>query len=336
MPELSLAEQTLIQEAASFATSTYDNSVPSNLSGSWEVLGDPISDPNSGYEATVYINRTDKRIYYANTGTNDFLDVGSWPDAYFGANSDQYSFLLQKSAELNNRVQVGGDLEGFTILTAGHSLGELLSQVQSHVFGWTGVGFDGPGAQPIINDADFAQLLTNEGITPVGGSNFISMTTEGVGIFGGGVVGLTGEDIEGVRVGYVALDSSVASGVFNALLTLYSANPGVGYLIGKLLTGAAIHDMDGINEGVQARNISINPDGGVTLDNLQNFIIRDPDGNQITLRTDADGNVALDADGNPIYEITVINSEGEAHVIEFDYTGKPLNGPAGLRRLLME
>jgi hypothetical protein len=169
MTTLSLQEETLIKEASQFSNGTYTGS---GGSGAWEILYS-LNDATSGYQATIYINRDTKRIYFANTGTNERQDVTSWPDAYTGAGSSQYSYMLTEAQKINQRVQSGGDLAGYKIFTTGHSWGELMSQIQTYVFGWTGVGFDGPGAAQVVNDSRFSDLLTQKNIIPIGGGNFI-------------------------------------------------------------------------------------------------------------------------------------------------------------------
>ncbi|MHB1352658.1 MAG: hypothetical protein ACYC5S_01110 [Thiobacillus sp.] len=330
MSTLSLQEETLIKEASQFANGTYTGS---GGSGVWKVFR-AYNDQASGYQATVYINHDTKRIYFANTGTNERLDIASWPDAYTGAGSDQYDYMLTEAQKLNQLVQPDGDLAGYTIYTTGHSWGELMGQIQTYVFGWTGVGFDGPGAAQVVNDPRFGDLLTQKNIIPIGGNNFISINTEGLWVFGGGIVGSTGIDIEGTRKGYVSLESSTASGITHLLLTVVTANPGLGYIIGDLLTGVAQHDMSGIDEAIQAGSFTLDDDGGDIQRELQNFVVDDGKGNRISFKTDNAGNIVFDQNGNPLYELTLVGENGEKYTLDFDYQGKSLNEPSGFETLV--
>ena len=330
MSTLSLQEETLIREASQFANGTYTGS---GGSGVWKVFR-TYNDQASGYQATVYINHDTKRIYFANTGTNERLDVASWPDAYTGAGSDQYDYMLSEAQKVNQLVQPDGDLAGYTIYTTGHSWGELMGQIQTYVFGWTGVGFDGPGAAQVVNDPRFGDLLTQKNIIPIGGDNFISINTEGLWVFGGGIVGSMGVDIEGTRKGYVSLESSTASGITHLLLTVVTANPGLGYIIGDLLTGVAQHDMSGIDEAIQTGSFTLDDDGGDIQRELQNFVVDDGKGNKISFKTDSAGNIVSDENGNPLYELTLVGENGEKYTLDFDYQGKSLNEPSGFETLL--
>jgi len=329
--EISAQEQLLLVETSSFQNSAYDpyqqNSIPLV---NYRVEKDINYESTSGFQAKIYINDADKKIYFANTGTNGLKDVASWINAYTGAGSSQYSDMLKEANAINKKVQAGGEYEGYTIISTGNSWGELMAQVQTYVFGWTGVGYDGPGGGQIVSDPRFEAILEEQGITAVKGSNFISMNIDGVGPFGAGIVGFTGIDIPNVRDGSVTVEDSTSSGIGNIMFTILASNPLVGYLVGKGLFGVAVHvDSESIATAIQKGDFELDNDGGATTRALKQFVVRDPEtGNQITIKTNPDGSLATDADGNPIYEITRY-VDGEEIKEIYDYQGKSLNEPSG-------
>ena len=78
-----ITDQQFVREGAAFSQSTYGN-VVALPPGNWTVLDRKQISTDSGYQATVYVDRDAKRVFYANTGTNDLKDVAAWKDAVFG------------------------------------------------------------------------------------------------------------------------------------------------------------------------------------------------------------------------------------------------------------
>src|SRR6266849_3958081 len=176
----SAADQQRVQEGAAFSVGSYNTTV-TLPPGNWSV---ERINANSGYQAAIYIDRDAKQVFVANTGTNDLSDVKSWPDALFGARSQQFKDMLLTGNEIKARTGTGGDLEGYTVQTTGHSWGELMAQLMTFVFGWQGTGFDGPGAKLVIDDSRFTQTLQQLNMTAVQGTDFISCDTAGLNIPG--------------------------------------------------------------------------------------------------------------------------------------------------------
>jgi hypothetical protein len=267
-----LNDTDLIKLGADFSDRAYGQRTDP-LSSGWEPLGQPI-ETASGYEARVYVNRTTHEVFYANTGTNERKDTQAWTDAVFGPKSQQFNDMLFQSKLIDNEVKNGGllDIQNYTVYTTGHSWGELMGQAQTYTFGWTGVGFDGPGAALVVNDARYSTLLQGQNITAAAGTDFITVDTTGLGPLGGGLVGHAGVDIPGAAQYQVTLPDSFKSGVFNAFTAGFGgANWGIpGVLIGgiggKLYTGVELHPMSGINQAIQAGQfVSVNEDVTINL-----------------------------------------------------------------------
>ena len=75
----------------------------------WEQLGWLPDDPDTGFSAGAYRNRSTNEIVIAYTGTNDGVDVGSWlgmggfpAPQIFGAM--EYYFKIKTDNPRNNRV----------------------------------------------------------------------------------------------------------------------------------------------------------------------------------------------------------------------------------------
>ncbi len=337
---MAIADQQLVKEGAVFSLGSYGEPVTLPL-GNWEVLRTFKND--SGYQATVYVDHDSKRIFYANTGTNDLKDVTSWPDALFGPASQQFTDMLVAARSINTRLGIGGDLEGYTPVTTGHSFGELMAQIQTYVFGWRGVGYDGPGAGMVINDSRFTQILQDQNLTAAQGTNFISCNTAGLGPLGGGSIGSLGSDIGGTRQCTVTLESSTASGIFNLLSTVVATNPWTalaGFLVGKMATAIGLHDMGGINTAIQDGRFDVAPDSqtippsNFQLNLPQPFAIDDGQGNVVGTMTDGYGRVVTDENGNPIFSVMFNAGNNVEATFRFNSNGVPVaDAPTGSQTL---
>ncbi len=247
----------LIKLGADFSERAYGRRTDALPSG-WTPLR--TIDAASGYQAKVYVNRTTREVFYANTGTNDQKDAKGWTDAVFGPKSTQFNDMLFQSSRISSEIKSGGilDIKDYTVYTTGHSWGELMGQAQTYTFGWTGVGFDGPGARLVVSDARFSTVLSGLNITAARGTDFITVDTTGLGFLGGGTIGLLGSDIPGVSRFNVTLPGSLESGAFNSFTAAVGLVAGglpglaIGGLSGKIYTGVALHDMSGINQAIQA------------------------------------------------------------------------------------
>jgi hypothetical protein len=235
----------LIKLGAEFSERAYGKRTDLLPSGWVELLS---IDKASGYQAKVYVNHTTHEIFYANTGTNDGLfgqDAQGWSDAVFGPRSPQFQDMLLESSLINDEVKNGGirNIQGYTVYTTGHSWGELMGQAQTYTFGWTGVGYDGPGAGLVVSDSRFSTMLQAQNITAVGGTDFITVDTTGLGPMGGAFIGDIGANISGTAQFNVTLPSSSQSGAFNIFTAaaggVVAGLPGIvlGGVGGKVYTG---------------------------------------------------------------------------------------------------
>jgi len=340
---MAITDQQLVKEGAVFSLGAYGEPV-TLPPGNWTILkvGGQIS-TESGYQAIVYVDETAKRVFFANTGTNDWKDVASWRDAVFGPQSQQFKDMLFESNKIKTRLGEGGDLAGYTIATTGHSWGEPMAQIQTYVFGWNGVGYDGPGAKLVIDDPRFAQILQDQNLTAAQGTNFISCNTAGLGLLGGGSIGSLGSDIGGTRQCTVTLESSTASGIFNLLSTVVATNPWTalaGFLVGKMATAIGLHDMGGINTAIQDGrfDVALDPQT-IPLSNFQPgtpqpFAIDDGQGNVISTMTDGYGRVVTDESGSPIFSIMANAGNNVIATFRFNSNAAPVSDvPTGAQTL---
>jgi Ca2+-binding RTX toxin-like protein len=316
----------------------------------WVPLRDPttgidlIPNESNGFQARAYISSDpgDKRIFVAVAGTNDGKDVASWSSAVTGwdAGAQQFKDGLDFAAKIDNIVKNNPQYAGYSISASGHSFAEGFVQMFTYTFGWDGVGYDGIGAGAIIRSTGYTQYLASQNITPVGGTNFISCNTAGVGPFGGGIVGSAGPNIEGTRQCTVTLENSTASGVFNVMSTILASNPLLGFVLGKLVTGVKLHDMDGIDQAIQNGSYEVAPDSqtvpspGVVFPRLDPFAIDDGQGNMLSTLIDSNGNVVTDGNGTPILNLEIATGGNAKAVYHVSDNGTSLNAPNGAQALL--
>ena len=327
---LNQEDRSVIKTASALSVVAYEKTNESIQlpAGNWQLLEDSglafINDQNSGYQARIYVNHDTKQIFFANAGTNDLKDVAGWPSAYLGLQSNQFKDALTAGAAVDNLVKRDPAYSGYTIITTGHSWGELLAQTQAYTFGWQGIGFDGPGAALVVQSSAYQQLANNLGIAPVGQTDFISCNTQGFSLLGGGVVGSFGANIGGTRECTVALPGSTSSVVFNVLTTALSSNPLVGFGLGKLLGGVLLHSMEGINQAVQQDRFYVEESTTSNANHFSAFNYQDAAGNRVTTLQDSQGNVLLDNYGFPRVQVS-LKDGSTTRTQQFDSSGKVIN-----------
>ncbi|MEA3194555.1 MAG: hypothetical protein QOD26_2888, partial [Betaproteobacteria bacterium] len=330
MPDLSAQQKEFVQTGSTMAVVGYGDVPPG---GNWNPVEGVQANTASGFQAQVYVNTTTNQLWVAVAGTNDAKDVAAWPGAQVGwsAAPDQFKDALTFGKAVENLVGPGGTYAGFSVNTSGHSWGELLSQLLTYTFGWNGVGFDGPGAGAVISSSGFTSEAASQGITPVGGTNFISCNTAGLiniggfPLFGGGFIGSLGPDIAGTQSCTVEVSNSLASGLIALMITVASSNPLLGWLVTKIVEGVLLHDMKAnINPAVQSGNFSVNGQpAGTSAPTPATY--SDEFGNSLSTVTDGNGNVVTDTNGNIVYSAQLVAENGVKSSIQFTGGGQVLS-----------
>jgi len=309
-----------VQTGSALALAAYNNvQTVETSTGVWKLVDiDALNEigKTSGYQVRVYANEQTQQLWIANAGTNDLKDVQAWPSVLFGWESAQNQVTDAVAAALIVKDLVENPFSryvDYTYNTSGHSFGETLAQIQSYVLNAPGVGFDGPGASAIINSEGFRQLLAEQGIVPTGDSHFISVDIDGLLFAGGGIVGDIGSDIPGTREFSMEHPGSIPSSIFNLVIPFLASTPAgaaITYILGRLLTGTALHGMEDINNAVQNgkfAEVLRNPNTGAQYIDYDNatlyfdpvtrtyqFSSSDPSGQAqatYSLRQDSDGNL---------------------------------------------
>jgi hypothetical protein len=258
-----MATNQAIQVTAKLALASYGN--PTQLPAGWSQISDlrlNNIDNASGYQAKVYVNSATREIIFANTGTNDKFgenkDKAAWNTVISGDVSNQVKEAIQSASIVKALVQTaGGAYENFTVTTTGHSWGGTIAQVQANTFGWKGTSFDAPGAGKIVGDASYTSYLQSQGITPAGATDFTSCKTGGFALLGGSLVSEFGTNMLGISQCQVDLPSNTGWTLVNGILTI--ATGGVGFALGKIISGVAQHGMQGIDAAVQNGLFHVTP-----------------------------------------------------------------------------
>ena len=336
MAILTPAQTQLVQTGSALATVAYGTGAPPF---GFVLLSDPatnipiadlaIRNTTSGFSAQTYVNTSTQQIFIGIAGTNDLKDVAyGWPSAYLGWNSNaaQLQDALTYGKQLQDFIASRPEYAGYTVSSAGHSLGESFSQMYTYTFGWKGVGFDGVGAGSIINSAGYLNFAQSLNINIAQGTDFISLNTSGLGInigglslFSGGGVGSTGFNIDGTIVGTINTSAGVALGGVSALFTLAG-----GWLLApitKLFSSVVLHDMSAIiNPAVQQGHFSVNGSVANISSNNVPFTYTDEFGNTVQTKLDAFGNVIEDGNGFAIFNATVLSNDGS--YLQFDFNAQ--------------
>ncbi len=295
---------------------------------------DKYLNSGSGYQAKVFVNSFTKEIFVGNAGTNDGKDVANWPTVLTGGGSSQIRDSLGLGKRIDDLVKgnITEDLslQGYTVTASAYSWGGAPGQVQASTFGWKYVGYDAVGGGAIVNGADYQNLVSELGINPVGkAADSISCRVAGWGPFGGSGVELMGSDIDGTRTCTMELANSAISGGLSALYTFATSNTPWGFLVkslgSKLASTVALHDIDNINDAVQAGKFKLDGVDQTPVEPAyQPFSFTDDEGNILRTKLDAQGNVLLGADNKPLLELT-LNDSANSKVVEVSMgcDGKP-------------
>lgn len=260
---VSKADQEKILLMGQFAEASY-STLPVDF-GKWQKIpfdGDinGLNNPLSGFQASVWVNHDTQQIVMGIAGTNDLVDVLSWPTALLGTVTPHIEDTVAAGKRVNDLVAGDGPYAGYSVQVTGHSLGGEMAQIVADTFGWSGVSFDGPGAKRVVDGDEFRTVLAKQGIVPAGGAvDFIDLNIDGEGRYGGSSIGECGINIDGTRQFYTrsALTEALAAGQENAS----HGQDDVGDSLLKFgnsffvhLPGIALHD-------VRVGNISDRPHG---------------------------------------------------------------------------
>ncbi|WP_232209759.1 hypothetical protein [Chlorobium ferrooxidans] len=124
---------------------------------------------NSGFDASVFINSNEKKIWIGVAGTNKYSeDMLAWFNLLSdnSLNNQHYIDAIKFGDSLNKEIQANPLYSDYSIKVSGHSLGVFEAQILSYVFRWSGWGIDGPGAYGLIKTDGFGKALRDLHIIP--------------------------------------------------------------------------------------------------------------------------------------------------------------------------
>lgn len=103
-----------------------------------------------------------KQVVVSYRGSDNLLSGDAAADAAFGTGSwnQQFTDAAAFTASVKSDKSVAPLLTttgGYTLLTAGHSLGGGIAQLMGKMFGVDGASYDAPGANAVANSAEFLQ-----------------------------------------------------------------------------------------------------------------------------------------------------------------------------------
>jgi hypothetical protein len=201
----------------------------------------------SGFYGVAYRNPQTNEIAVAYRGTDGMSDMNANTTFVNGGWNPQFTHAAKFTADVKAlTVGDGARYQGAKMLTTGHSLGDGIAQMMAKMFNLDGTGFEGPGANRVVQNAQFAVVK----------GQYASDTTGQIGSYttyraAGSAISSVGTHLGGVE-NMVNLSNGSAIGLAGAVIGIVGvASGGVGSIFfGALGFGATNvadkHRMDGI------------------------------------------------------------------------------------------
>ena len=161
---------------------------PPEKIGNWTRIGDPQSNPSSGFFGVAYVNNVTKEVVVSFRGTDNVLagDLkasiailnGNWHPQF------QDAAAFTASVKGDERVAKMLSDQGYTLLTTGHSLGGGIGQFIAKMFDLNGASFDAPGANAVTNSQGFLRAKAQFAPDSTGeiGAQYFNYIVQGSGI----------------------------------------------------------------------------------------------------------------------------------------------------------
>lgn len=124
----------------------------------WAYVKDSGSS-TSGFYGVAYRNPQTNEIAVAYRGTDGMSDLKADTTFANGGWNPQFTDAAKFTADVKG-LTTGGDerYQGAKLLTTGHSLGDGIAQIMGKMFSLDGTGFEGPGANSVVQNAQFAAV----------------------------------------------------------------------------------------------------------------------------------------------------------------------------------
>lgn len=148
-------------QLSTIANAAYLEQPPQTISVggvNWERV--KVSDATtSGFYGVAYRNPQTNEIAVAYRGTDGKSDLKADTTFANGGWNQQFTDAAKFTADVK-ALTTGGDerYQGAKMLTTGHSLGDGIAQIMGKMFSLDGTGFEGPGANSVVQNAQFAAV----------------------------------------------------------------------------------------------------------------------------------------------------------------------------------
>ncbi|MEW6609637.1 MAG: Mbeg1-like protein, partial [bacterium] len=138
-----------VSDYSIFSAHVYGGENAPALPDGWSLLGNPVSDPNTGFYAEVYTNGSEIVIAYRGTEKNDIRDW-VFNDLYLNPVSDLLPAQFSNAQLLYEEIALKNPL--IPISVTGHSLGGALAELVGAANSISGTTFGAPGVQHLLDD----------------------------------------------------------------------------------------------------------------------------------------------------------------------------------------
>lgn len=145
-------------QLSTIANAAYLEQAPQTISVggvNWEFVAQ--SKPTtSGFYGVAYLNPQTNEIAVAYRGTDGMSDLKADTTFATGLWNPQFTDAAKLTADVQT-IAIR-DYGGAKLITTGHSLGDGIAQVMAKMFNLDGTGFEGPGANLVVQNAQFAAV----------------------------------------------------------------------------------------------------------------------------------------------------------------------------------
>lgn len=250
----------------------------------------------SGLQAKAYIRHGTKEVWVVFPGTNEAVDIASWPTAALGHGTIPLPRAFQalnmvtaplSQQQVNEALDFTRDIQrkvgvDYEVKVAGYSLGGNLAGTVANALELKGISIEGPSPLRTLTSSQFASTLAELGLTVGESPFFVSATTDVT------FVGRVGGDHPG-NVQHVVIPTEEGRSV----LDLYNSIPSIGgkrpdleaflsgyHYLTEMFSGIKLHDLSKIAQDVENDLLLIVSPGQSAKDVLQAYWNLHPDGQE--------------------------------------------------------
>lgn len=177
-------KNTLLESGAAVAVAAYDEGMPLPQGFRLIEIENIVQkqDPDSGFQARVYVNPESRQVWIGVAGTNDLKDAGAWATAAVGYspfwNTGHIDDAVKFAAKVKNTLEKHDTYSGHDVIVTGHSLSGLCAELLGETFGWKSVGIDAPGAKAILSDDRYTAKLNELGLNIKGSPGHVAANAD--------------------------------------------------------------------------------------------------------------------------------------------------------------